>query len=182
VSLDATADSLCRVLMKAILLRDQHLHELPSSSKQGLKLLRRVVGNGPGCGTDTGREAREDFRVNLVGFFELPERLCEVSDLPRIHGNTGQPRGEKLAQCLSLITTSSLQDHKRHLTGLQGLDELRDSSIIVGVPLAIRLIIERNIQVRLGDVDAYEYFSCHNQTAFPPRSLRLHPTLRDAGV
>jgi len=165
------------MLMKAILLRDQHLHELPSSSEQSLKLLRRIVDDRSRRGTDRSREKRQDLRVDFVGFFQLSERLCEVSDLPRIHGNTGQSRGEELTQRLSLITASSLQHYQRHLTGLQVFDELRDSSIVVGVPRAARFIVECDIQMRLRDVDAYEQFSSHNRIALsasePPASPNL---------
>ena len=83
---------------------------------------------------------------------------------------------------MSLITASSLQNDQRHLTGFQVSDEFRDPRIVVGVPRAASFIVECDIQVRFRDVDAHEHFFFHNRTAFLPRNLRLHPTLRDAGV
>ena len=158
---------------QAVLLRREHLDELPTTHNQVGEFARvRVRARAHGR-SDGLTELCQDRSVDGVGLGKSPRGLGEVPHLPRVD-HCGRHLGRRQRRRRwNLETTGRLKYDQARLQSRQPFDKVRDAGgIVADGPLMLAC---SDLQQVLGDVDANEeVFGAHGCSSF---SSALH----DAG-
>jgi hypothetical protein len=145
-----------RGLLRAVLFRGDHLHQLPPPGQPSLQEWGRLIGQRPHGGLHPLREQGQDLGVDAVRLRQAAQGLAKVSDLPGIDRGHPQPaRGER-GHRRQLVAAGGFQHDKLRGERGQPLRELGDARGIVRHLPAHPRGAHRDVQLRLGDINADE--------------------------
>jgi hypothetical protein len=155
VALDLLSDISIDDLAQTVGLGNEHVHELATPSDMGFQGTHGCIWEGTVLWTNPITEERQDVRIDTIGLGQSAQGSRKVANLAWIDDANVEACATQGGGDRRLKAAGRLENDGRVFTKrLKSLDQPLDARMVVDHAKTIFDGKDRNIEMRLGDVDA----------------------------